>query len=222
MSERILVIEDEAAIAMAIEDALLDAGHEVQILPDCAPARRCIAEWQPRLLVLDRMLPGGDGLDWLSGERRKGMDLPCLILSARGSESERCAGLEGGADDYLPKPFSPRELLARIQALLRRAPEPLERLLLDGCLIDFSARRCGEEELSEREGELLRYLVQHRGRVVAREELLRRVWGMPVGAETRAIDMCLSGLRRKLGEHAACIVTVRGGGYRLDAACEAC
>lgn len=224
MSEgaRILCIEDEDSIAMAIEDALLDAGMAVQMLPDTRAANRCLAEWHPQVLILDRMLPSGDGLEWLQAQRRQGWQTPCLILSARGQEHERCDGLEAGADDYLGKPFSPRELLARITAILRRCEHAGQtRYRLGSVTVDLDARRVGDKDLSEREIELLAYLIQHRKRLVTRAELLERLWGYPQGsARSRAVDMCLSGLRRKMGTSGEAIVTIRGGGYRLDGPCD--
>jgi DNA-binding response OmpR family regulator len=216
---QILVVEDEPGIAVAVNDAFEHAGYLVVVHETTGGADRYLQRGDPALVILDRMLPDGDGLAWLAQRRAAGWTVPCLVLSARGSEEERCQGLEAGADDYLPKPFGPRELLARAEAVLRRAGPPTShRFRLGKCLIDLNARTADGKDLTEKEHLLLNYLHAHRGRIVSREELLRAVWNFNEGAAgpTRAIDMCLVGLRRKLGDGGGQLKTIRGGGYRLD------
>lgn len=216
----VLVIEDESAIAMAIADALEDAGMRPLAAADLAAADRHLRAEVPVAVVLDRMLPDGEGVDWLQRRRRAGWTLPVLVLSARCDEEARCQGLEQGADDYLAKPFSPRELVARVTALLRRLPrEERSRFCLSGVDVDLDARTVAGVALSDHEYALLRWCWQQRGRTVTRQELLAGIWGYEHGpaGPTRAVDMCVAGLRRKLGPAAAQLVTVRGGGYRLDA-----
>ena len=216
---QILVVEDEPGIAIAINDALEHAGYTVVVHETTGGADGYLQHGDPSLVILDRMLPDGDGLDWLAGRRERGWTVPCLVLSARGADDDRCQGLESGADDYLPKPFNPRELLARIEAILRRAGPPAShRFLLKDCEVDLEARTAGGNNLTEKEYLLLAYLKARQGRTIGREELLREVWHYHDGAgvSTRAVDMCLVGLRRKLGGGSICLKTIRGGGYRLD------
>jgi len=177
------------------------------------------------LLLLDLVLPGGDGLDILQELRRARPTAPVIILTARGAERDRVRGLQLGADDYVVKPFSVKELLARIDAVLRRSPErpsDVKTVPLPAGEADLLRREVRFEsgqhrDLSQREAELLRYLASNAGRAVSREEILRRVWGIePAGVETRTIDMHVARLREKVGDDAAApgiIVTVRGQGY---------
>ncbi len=221
MQPCVLIIEDEAAIAMAIVDALEDAGMRPLAASDLATADRHLQAEVPAAVVLDRMLPDGEGVAWLQRRRQAGWKTPVLVLSARCDENARCQGLEQGADDYLAKPFSPRELVARVSALLRRLPhEECSRFRLAGVDIDLDARTVDGVALSDHEYALLRWCWRQRGRTVTRQELLSGIWGFAHGpaGPTRAVDMCVAGLRRKLGPAAVHLVTVRGGGYRLDTA----
>jgi len=183
-------------------------------------------------VLLDLVLPGGDGLTVLAEARKARPTLPVIIVTSRGQEEERVAGLKLGADDYIVKPFSVKEMLARIEAVLRRSAErPLElqSISFPGGTADFrrlelrfdDGRR---EELSERESELLRYLAQNAGRAISRNELLARVWRLPSNAvRTRTIDMHVARLREKLGdslELPGVILTVRGKGYMLAASAQ--
>jgi len=180
------------------------------------------------LVILDLVLPGREGLAVLRELRRAHPTLPVIILTARGGEADRVRGLREGADDYVTKPFSIRELLARVDAVLRRSPErpgdvrslrlPAGRVDLERQEVVFAdGSRC---ELSLREAELLRYLAANPGRVVSREELLSRVWGVSSrSTETRTVDVHIARLRTKLRDHGtkdAMLVTVRGKGYRMD------
>lgn len=213
-----LIVEDEPALSLAIEDALMAEGLAVQCAATLAVADDVCAGLTPDVTVLDRMLPDGDGLVWLQRRRSGGWKAPVLILSARAGEEDRCDGLEGGADDYLAKPFSPRELRARVSALLRRRRATTAVLELAGHRVDLSARHGPGGDLSEQEHKLLSHLAEHLGEVCSRDDLLRDVWGFSGGTacNSRAVDMCVTGLRRKLGDGADALVTVRGGGYRLD------
>jgi len=215
---QVLVVEDEPAIAIAIADALESAGYVVVVHESTTAAEGYLDRGQPAVVVLDRMLPDGDGLDWLADRRRRGWQVPCLVLSAKASEEERVAGLEKGADDYLGKPFGARELVARVDALLRRAGNSTSnRFRVGRTEVDLDSRTAGGKQLTEREWLVLTYLGARRGKIVSREELLRAVWDYREGtaAPTRAVDMCIVGLRRKLGDAADHLATIRGGGYML-------
>ncbi|MGC4001450.1 MAG: response regulator transcription factor [Anaeromyxobacter sp.] len=226
-ARRILVIEDDPAIRRGVVDALRFAGHhpvEAATFQDgLAAALRPGVD----LLLVDRVLPGGDGLDILVEARSAHPTLPAIVLTARGAEGDRVHGLTLGADDYVVKPFSARELLARVEAVLRRSaerPADLTRVAFEGGEAELGSREVrltggGTAELSEREAELLRYLARAEGRPVSRDELLERVWHLrPQGVHTRTVDMHVARLREKLGDAAGeprVIVTLRGKGYRF-------
>ena len=229
-SKTVLVVEDDAAIRRGIVDALRFHGYATVEAGDGDEGSRCAVSAAYDLLLLDLMLPGASGLEILRQVRGSRPTVPVIILTARGSEEDRVSGLRSGADDYVVKPFSVKELLARVEAVLRRSPErPLDvtSVAIEGVgTADFD-RRCvllrdgTRRDLSEREVELLRYLARQGGRTVSREELLRRVWGVdPTRTSTRTIDMHVARLREKLGGEAAAriLVTVRGKGYRLESA----
>lgn len=227
MSNRtVLTVEDDAAIRRGIVDALTFVGYRVLQAANGDDGLRMAVQQQYDLLLLDLVLPGRQGMEILREVRQTRPTLPIIILTARGEEHDRVDGLRHGADDYVVKPFSVKELLARVEAVLRRSPErPLDVesvTLPGGGLADFSRRelRFGEndrQELSEREADLLRYLVNHAGRAVSRDELLANVWRIdPHGLPTRTIDMHVARLREKLRDdpHAPRILlTVRGKGY---------
>lgn len=224
---RVLVVEDDAAIRMGVVDALQASGYETLEAGDgrCGLDLALHAEFD--LLLLDVVLPHQDGFQILSEVRRGRPTLPVILLTARGAETDRVQGLKTGADDYVVKPFSVKELLARIEAVLRRSPErPTDRaeIALAGGVADLQRRELRfidgrREELSERECELLRYLAVNAGRPVSRDEILSRVWRIEPGrVETRTIDMHVARLREKLGDDAAeprLLRTVRGKGYML-------
>jgi two-component system, OmpR family, phosphate regulon response regulator PhoB len=222
---RILVVEDEIAIAELIAINLRHAGHDVSIAADAEQASAEVDAVLPDLVVLDWMLPGQSGLAlarrWRADARTQG--LPLIMLTARGEESDKIAGLDAGADDYLTKPFSTQELMARIRAVLRRkAPEALEEAVAVGHLkIDPATRRvvAGEQELrlGPTEFKLLHFLITHPERVHSRKQLLDRVWGDHVFIEERTVDVHIKRLRDALAP-ARCgsmIETLRGVGYRL-------
>ncbi|MBN8503121.1 MAG: phosphate regulon transcriptional regulator PhoB [Burkholderiales bacterium] len=225
---KILVVEDEAAIAELIALHLRHEGHQPRIAISGPDAQAALLEQLPDLIVLDWMLPGEPGptllARWRTDPRTK--SLPVIMLTARAQETDKIKGLDAGADDYLTKPFSPAELMARVRALLRRrAPEALDAPLQAGELkLDPAARRVfsgGRElQLGPTEFKLLRYLMSHPERVHTRAQLLDKVWGDHVFIEERTVDVHVKRLRDAL-RPAGCdelIETVRGSGYRLAAA----
>jgi DNA-binding response OmpR family regulator len=225
MSELIQVIEDEQKIRDLIQYNLEREGFRVAASADGESGLDCLAAARPDALVLDLMLPGISGLEVLR-EIRKGpetRELPVLLLTARSSEMDKLLGFEYGADDYLTKPFSPRELIARLRALLRRSRTGgAEGIIEVGEIrIDLPAHEAvyrGEKlNLTRREFELLAFMVRHPGRVHSREELLRKVWGYDYIGETRTVDVHIRRLRTKLGEEGNPILTVTGVGYKLGA-----
>lgn len=224
----ILLVEDDAAIRTGVSTCLELAGFAVHSAADFAGGKRLALGDAGDLLLLDLALPGGDGLAILAEVRRLRPARPVVILTARGAEADRVRGLRLGADDYVVKPFGVDELLARVEAVLRRAgPRAAPagpRLRWAGGEIDL-ARRClhtaaGESALSEAEADLLRFLAERAERAVPRDELTALVWRSAGPAPaSRAIDMLVARLREKLGDSAV-IVTVRGCGYRLGSQVE--
>jgi two-component system, OmpR family, alkaline phosphatase synthesis response regulator PhoP len=224
---RILVVEDDAAIRTALCDCLRFAGFESSGAPDGEAGLKLALQLQPDLLLLDLLMPKLDGLSVLREVRRTRPTLPVIILTAKGEEADKVKGLRDGADDYVVKPFSASELLARVEAVLRRSaerPSPVPRFTIAGIEVDFSRREVRHasgqsEQLSEKEAAVLEYLAMHRGRVVHREELLRSVWGLdPRGMQTRTVDMAIARLRELLHDDAKepkVIQTVRAKGYML-------
>lgn len=219
----ILVVEDDAAVRQGIVDALTFAGYKVISEADGLSGRETALRARYQLLLLDLVMPGCSGFDVLEALKKERPGQPVIILSARGEEGDRVKGLKMGADDYVVKPFSVREMLARVDAVLRRSSERPAAVLahqMDQAKIDFARREVcfadgSREELSEREADLLRYLVSQSGRAVPRDELLRHVWDIdPKNIETRTVDMHIAHLRQKL-RSADAIVTVRGKGYML-------
>ena len=225
----IVVVEDEDAIRRGILDVLRMAGHDPVEAADGEVGLREAQRGGVDLVLLDLLLPKMDGFEVLKRLRVTKPALPVIILTARGSEDDRVRGLRGGADDYVVKPFAARELLARVDAVLRRSPErpaPIVRIRAGDSVVDCGrreiARGSGERvALSEMEASILQRLAAHAGRAVSREELLSCVWGIRDGVvETRAIDMHITRLRQKLKGEASdeapdWIVTVRGKGYML-------
>jgi two-component system, OmpR family, response regulator MprA len=214
----ILVVDDDAPIRRMLERTLSADGYEVESSPDGGGALAAVERSAPDLVVVDVTMPGLDGLAVSRALRKKGYGLPILILTARDGVSDRVAGLDAGADDYLVKPFAPEELLARVRALLRRGREPKELLTHADLVLDVrarTARRAGREiDLSAREAELLELLLLNRRQVVTRELALERVWGSAAAASLNAVDRYVSYLRVKLGEPPL-IETVRGSGFIL-------
>jgi DNA-binding response OmpR family regulator len=229
MKRRILVVEDDAAIRTGVRDSLKFAGFDVDEAADGDAGMNLALSVDCDLVLLDLVLPGPDGLQILRRVRQLMPSLPIIMLTARGEEQDRVAGLKSGADDYVVKPFGVSELLARVEAVLRRTPtRPAEatNIKLAGAEIDFSKGEVAfadgaKTTLSDKEGELLRYLVGSVGRAVSRDELLSRVWGLdPQGLATRTVDMHIARLREKLRDDPTApklVVTVRGKGYMLAA-----
>jgi DNA-binding response OmpR family regulator len=224
----ILVVEDESSIASFVSLYLKNAGYGVRTAANGTDALAQVAKEMPGLIVLDLMLPDIDGIE-VTKRIRQSSDVPILMLTARDEDVDKIIGLEVGADDYLTKPFNPRELVARVKSILRRAaPERREReseTLEHGDLrIDAGRRevKVGEEEiqLAPKEFDLLWELLDHRGLVLTRDQLLERVWGYTFAGDTRTVDVHVRQLRRKLGD-ASPIVTVWGVGYKVSPAKDA-
>jgi two-component system alkaline phosphatase synthesis response regulator PhoP len=231
--KRLLLVEDDRALSTGLSDAFRLEGFEVTLARDGVKARALAFEREFDVAILDLMLPGRSGLDVLRELRAKGRALPILILTARGGESDKVVGLELGADDYVTKPFSLRELAARVRALVRRAgakgeaaaPPAATRFALGDAEVDleaFTLKRAGTTHaLSRREAALLALLWERRGRAVSRDQILRHAWsdgGDSVGART--IDTHVLNLRQKLESDPAqpkLLLTVHGVGYRLQA-----
>ena len=222
----ILVVEDETTISEPLARLLSREGFEPAVVPTAAAALEHAARSRPDLVLLDLQLPDGDGRD-VARELRRGSDVPIIMLTARGTETDRIVGLEIGADDYIVKPFSMAEVVARIRAVLRRARGPLAPegpIVVGDLTIDVAARRASlgsdELELSRKEFDLLVELAGRAGTVVTREELMSRVWDENWFGSTKTLDVHVRWLRRKLGDDAAdprWIETVRGVGFRFAA-----
>jgi DNA-binding response OmpR family regulator len=225
--QTVLVVEDEASIASFVAAYLKNAGYAVRTTASGAEALKLVASEKPALVVLDLMLPDMDGVE-VCKRIRQTTDLPVLMLTARDEDVDKIIGLEVGADDYMTKPFNPRELVARVRAILRRATTEREKgesaVLVHGDLtVDAGRReaRVGEQEiqLAPKEFDLLWELLDHRGLVLTRDQLLERVWGYTFAGDTRTVDVHVRQLRRKLGD-ASPIVTVWGVGYKVSPARE--
>ncbi len=224
-TKRVLVVEDDTAIRQGIVDALKFTGYEVLQAANGNDGMDQALRANFDLLLLDLILPGPSGFEILKMVHEMRPTLPVIILTARGEEADRVQGLRLGADDYVVKPFSVRELLARVEAVLRRSPERpnhVNRIEFPAGVADLARSEIRYEngercELSERESELLRYLASNAGRAISRDEILLRVWRLnPKRLETRTIDMHVANLREKLhdsSEHPEVLLTVRGKGY---------
>jgi two-component system alkaline phosphatase synthesis response regulator PhoP len=221
---RILVVEDETGIAMALEDDLRQEGYVVETVGNGNDAARRAREVAFDLLLLDVMLPGKDGFEVCRDLRRAGLRLPIILLTARSQEAEKVLGLEIGADDYVTKPYSPRELRARIKAALRRASGELPEIYRFGDVeVDFTrheVRRAGTAvSFTPVEFKLLAALVRHRGRVLTRQQLLDDVWGQDTFVTDRVVDNQIANVRKKIEPTPAeprYLFSIRGAGYRFD------
>jgi DNA-binding response OmpR family regulator len=224
----ILVIEDDRAIREGLAACLELADFTVSQAVDVPSGRRAALGLDADLILLDLVMPGGDGLDILAALRQARPALPVIILTARGAEQDRVKGLKGGADDYVVKPFGAEELLARVEAVLRRAGAKAAptggRIAVPGATVDLAKRTVhrddgATEDLSEQEADLVRLLAERRDRAVPREELLSLLWRTSApDLGSRAVDMLVARVRAKLGDsgrEARALVTVRGCGYRL-------
>jgi DNA-binding response OmpR family regulator len=222
---RLLVIEDELPMRTALVETLSAEGYRVRSAADGVAGLELACTEPFDLLLLDVMMPGLDGFAVCRELRKRGREIPVLMLTAKGLVDDRVEGLDSGADDYLMKPFSLKELLARVRALLRRKERQdsvPESLSLDGAILDFTKQvivRGGTElPLSDKETGILRLLVAHRGETVSRERFLDVVWGYHAYPSTRTVDNFISALRTKLETdpaHPRHLLTVRGSGYRL-------
>ena len=229
VKKRILVIEDEPSLSMAIRDELEFEGFEASVVEDgIAGLDRILAE-APDLVILDLMLPGRSGFEICREVRKQGLITPIIMLTARAQEVDRIRGLELGADDYVVKPFSLAELVARIRAVLRRVERPdhageeSQILHLGELRLDVRKQELfkGDRriELTHREFQLLEFLLHHAGEVISRDEFLNRVWGEEVYVTPRNVDTHMASLRRKIeddADHPRYILSVRGAGYKLN------
>ncbi len=225
-AKHILLVEDEQPIREMVVFALTNAGYEVYEAADARQAQICIAERLPDLILLDWMLPGISGIDYARRLKKDELtrELPIIMLTARAEEEDKVQGLESGTDDYVTKPFSPRELVARIRAVLRRGGPAGEDEILraNGLTLDLASHRVstGEMllEMGPTEYRLLEFFMSHPERVYSRGQLLDRVWGSNVYVEERTVDVHIRRLRKALEPHGfdALIQTVRGSGYRFS------
>ncbi len=226
MKLRVLIVEDEPLLVLTLSDRLRAEGYEVESATNGEAGLARAREASFDLILLDVALPLRNGFDVLRDLRQQRLDTPVLMLTARGQVIDRVLGLKLGADDYLPKPFDMMELLARMEAVLRRrraaAPAPTGSCVFGEVRVDFRRAEVLREgqpvELSSLEFKLLRYFVEHRGDLLSRRELLEHVWGYPAVLQTRTVDVHVASLRQKLERHAAKpehIVTVHRMGYRF-------
>ncbi|MFC4768262.1 winged helix-turn-helix domain-containing protein [Effusibacillus consociatus] len=226
MANRVLVVDDEESIVKLVEYNLIQAGYEVLTADNGVKGLEIVQAERPDLIILDLMLPGLGGMDVCQQLRREGFSTPIIMLTARDDEVDRILGLEIGADDYVTKPFSPRELVARVKAVLRRFGD--EAGMAEGVYacgeitIDVNKYevtiRGDRIDLTPREFELLHYLAKNMGRVLSRDHLLDKVWGYEFAGDTRIVDVHISHLRDKLEKepkNPEYIKTVRGVGYKL-------
>ena len=230
--KKVLIVEDDASIVLGLEGALADEGYETKTArtgPDGLEAAR---EWNPDLLILDLMLPGMSGLEICKRLRDDGLKTPVIMLTSKAEENDKVLGLELGADDYVTKPFSLRELLARVKAHLRReqgiGAEPagahLERYQFGEVVVDFKrheVRRAGQlQVLTNREFRLLEYFITHPAELISRDRLLNEIWGYEAYPTTRTVDNHILRLRKHIEpdpENPRYIKTIRGAGYLFEA-----
>ena len=226
MKEKILIIEDEEDLVKGLRINLVDEGYEVDYALNGREGLEKAMDDKPDLILLDIMLPGMNGLEICKELRKNKMDIPILMLTAKGEEIDKVVGLEIGADDYISKPFSIRELLARVKAHLRRENRSGESIpgvvQLESMKIDFGhykiIRKDDEIDLTSLEVDVLRYLIGQDGKVVSRDDLLDKIWGYEKFPTTRTIDNHILKLRKKIEidpNHPRHILTVYGGGYRF-------
>jgi len=221
----VLIVEDDEAMAVALRDGFSYEGYDVRMAADGADGLRLACEGNQDLIILDVMLPKMSGLDVCKRIRRQGSKVPVIMLTARGQEIDKVLGLKTGADDYVTKPFSFLELMARVEAVLRRSSgysDTVDTYEFGDLKIDFKrseANKSGKSiSLSPREYKLLAFLIEHRGEVLPRERLLDAVWGYENAPFTRTVDMHIAKLRKKIEDSPqapAYIVTVHGVGYKF-------
>jgi len=221
---RILVVEDEPRLALGLEDDLKLEGYEVEVVRDGETASRRAREGSFDLIILDVMLPRKDGFEVCRELRRAGLRTPVILLTAKTQESDKVLGLELGADDYVTKPFSPRELRARVKAALRRAAGEVPEIYRFGDMeVDFTRcelRQAGKAvEITPLEFKLLAAFIRHRGHTLSRDKLLDEVWGRETFVTDRVVDTHITNLRKKIEPKPSeprFLVSVRGMGYRFD------
>ena len=224
MNSRILVVDDDAALAEMIGIVLGAEGFAVDTCPDGSLALDAFHRSTPDLVLLDLMLPGLDGFELFKRlSSQNGFDVPVIFLTARTTEVDKVSGLNLGADDYITKPFGVLELIARVNAVIRRrgrSARPQQAIESGGLKMDVSAHTLyvdGEKtELTYKEFEILRYFMRNPGLVLTREMLLNEIWGIDTDIETRTVDMHIKTLRQKIGRRGEHIKTVRGVGYRFE------
>ena len=220
----IYCVEDDASIRELVVYTLQASGFEAQGFADGRTFFDALDQTLPELILLDIMLPGEDGLQILKQLRGQSstMELPIMMMTAKGTEYDKVIGLDSGADDYITKPFGMMELVSRVKALLRRIQRNTTTgvLVVGTLLMDQAAHKVtvdGQEVvLTHKEYELLEYLLENRNRVLSREKILNRIWGYTTDIETRTLDVHIRSLRQKLGASGDCIETVRGVGYRIE------
>jgi len=228
VAPRVLIVEDEPGLRLTLTDRLGSEGYEVETANDGEAGLARATSGGYDLIVLDVMLPRMNGFDVCRAARQRGVTTPILMLTARGQVVDRVVGLKLGADDYLTKPFEMMELLARIEARLRRAPPPAtidaEAYRFGAIQVDFRKAEVTREgaavNLSAREYQLLRYFIEHRGATISRDELLNQVWGYNAMPNTRTVDVHVAWLRQKIEpnpKHPQYILTAHGLGYRFVA-----
>ena len=223
---RLLLVEDEPGLVMTLSDRLIAEGYDVESATDARSGLEVAVAGPFDAILMDVMLPGGNGFDICRTLRQQGIQTPVLMLTARGQVVDRVVGLKLGADDYLVKPFEMAELLARIEAILRRAPSAAtsESAHFADISVDFRKAEVSKAgqllELSAREFKLLKYFVEHRGATLSRDELLNEVWGYNSMPSTRTVDVHVAWLRQKLEDnpkHPQLIITIHGLGYKFVA-----
>ncbi|MEW6734142.1 MAG: response regulator transcription factor [Acidobacteriota bacterium] len=225
---RVLIVEDDPTMAVALKDGFKYQGYSVQLAQDGDDALRLVFETDPHLIILDVMLPKLSGFDVCKQLRNGGNNTPIIMLTARGQEIDKVLGLKIGADDYVTKPFSFLELIARVEALLRRTAKPAEEIentqiyQFGDVTVDFKKFQITKGnrslEISSRELKLMKFLIAHRGEVVTREQLLNAVWGYDSFPLTRTVDMHIAKLRQKIEDDPSnplYIITVHRAGYKF-------
>jgi two-component system alkaline phosphatase synthesis response regulator PhoP len=229
MTQRILLVEDELGLVMTLSDRLTSEGYAVEAAHDAETGLARATNELFDLIILDVMLPGGNGFDVCRDLRQRGVRVPIIMLTARGQTTDKVVGLKIGADDYVTKPFEMMELLARVEVQLRRSSVSgggmlsVEVYQFGDIRVDFRRAEAyrGEDliELSAKEFKLLRYLIEHRGAALSRDELLNKVWGYDAAVSTRTVDVHVAGLRQKLEpnqRHPQFILTIHGLGYKFS------
>ena len=226
MNERILLVEDEPGLVMTLTDRLASENYQTETAGDVQSGLALASSEHFDLILLDVMLPGGNGFDLCRDLRQQGIKTPIIMLTARGQVIDKVLGLKIGADDYVTKPFEMMELLARIEVQLRRkggAPLKAENYQFGDVRVDFRRAEAYRDnqpvELSAKEFKLLRYLIEHRGAALSRDELLNEVWGYDAAVTTRTVDVHVAGLRQKLEpnqRHPQFILTIHGVGYKFS------